>query len=206
MLCSATFHRKSTSFQQKSSWHTSRGSTDSHPGVELRANLKSISHRCYLWEFAFELELTKEIICLPLGCLQGGGPPRTKTEALELFSALSAPACCPPGTTSAGTPWHKQPPRGLRSVIPGGAHLAALPRRSVIGKRRHYESLSGSPRLENDTDPPQGPRDTPRLRSSWCPLRHAAPDNFLTRHCMADRRFPLAAAVQHRRFFRMRWR
>ena len=45
----------------------------SHPGgVELRANLKSISHRCYLFEVAFEWELTKETIDLPLGCLQGG--------------------------------------------------------------------------------------------------------------------------------------
>jgi len=30
-----------------------------HPGVELRANLKSISHRCYLFEVAFAWELTK---------------------------------------------------------------------------------------------------------------------------------------------------
>ena len=44
----------------------------SHPGVELRANLKSISHRCYLFEVAFVCELTKETIYLPLGCLQGG--------------------------------------------------------------------------------------------------------------------------------------
>ena len=43
-----------------------------HPGVELRANLKSISHRCYLFEVAFVWELTKETIHLPLGCLQGG--------------------------------------------------------------------------------------------------------------------------------------
>ena len=38
-----------------------------HPGVELRANLKSVSHRCYLFEVAFVWELTKEIIHLPLG-------------------------------------------------------------------------------------------------------------------------------------------
>jgi len=44
----------------------------SHPGVELRANLKSISHRCYLFEVEFVWELTKETIHLPLGCLQGG--------------------------------------------------------------------------------------------------------------------------------------
>ena len=42
------------------------------PGVELRANLESISHRCRLFEVAFVWELTKETIHLPLGCLQGG--------------------------------------------------------------------------------------------------------------------------------------
>ena len=30
-----------------------------HPGVELRENLKSISHRCFLFEIAFVWELTK---------------------------------------------------------------------------------------------------------------------------------------------------
>ena len=43
-----------------------------HPGVELRAELKSISHRCHLFEMAFVSELTGETIHLPLGCLQGG--------------------------------------------------------------------------------------------------------------------------------------
>jgi hypothetical protein len=43
-----------------------------HPGVELRANLKSISHRCHLFEVAFARRLTKETMHLPLGCLQGG--------------------------------------------------------------------------------------------------------------------------------------
>ena len=42
------------------------------PGVKLRANLKSISHRCYLFEVALVWELTKETIVLPRGCLQGG--------------------------------------------------------------------------------------------------------------------------------------
>ena len=42
------------------------------PGGNPRANLESISRRCYLREAAFEWELTKETICLPLGCLQGG--------------------------------------------------------------------------------------------------------------------------------------
>ena len=43
-----------------------------HPGVESRANLKSISHRCHLFEVAFVWEMTEETIDLPLGCLQGG--------------------------------------------------------------------------------------------------------------------------------------
>ena len=43
-----------------------------HPGGNPGENVKSISHRCYLREVAFEWELTKETICLPLGCLQGG--------------------------------------------------------------------------------------------------------------------------------------
>ena len=41
-----------------------------HPVVELRANRKSISHRCHLFEVAFVWELTEETIHLPLGCLQ----------------------------------------------------------------------------------------------------------------------------------------
>ena len=58
-----------------------------HPGVELRANLKSISHRCYLFEVAFVWDLTKETIDLPVGCLQGGqgmgtdAPPRSRRGA-----------------------------------------------------------------------------------------------------------------------------
>ena len=43
-----------------------------HPGGNPGANLKSISHRCYLFEEAFVRELTKETIVLPLGYLQGG--------------------------------------------------------------------------------------------------------------------------------------
>ena len=44
----------------------------SHPGVELRANLMSISHRCHLFEVAFVWESINETIHMPLGCLQGG--------------------------------------------------------------------------------------------------------------------------------------
>ena len=43
-----------------------------HPVVELRANLKLISHRCRLFGMAFVWALFKETIHLPLGCLQGG--------------------------------------------------------------------------------------------------------------------------------------
>ena len=39
-----------------------------YPGGNPGANIKKISHR----EVAFEWELTKETIYLPLGCLQGG--------------------------------------------------------------------------------------------------------------------------------------
>ena len=42
-----------------------------NPGGNSGANLKSISHKCHLREVAFEWELTKETIYLPLGCLQG---------------------------------------------------------------------------------------------------------------------------------------
>ena len=46
--------------------------TVTHPGGNPGANLKSISHRCYLLKVAFVWELTEETIVLPLGCLQGG--------------------------------------------------------------------------------------------------------------------------------------
>jgi len=44
----------------------------SHPRDNPGANLKSISHRCYLFVVAFVWELSKETIVLPMGCLQGG--------------------------------------------------------------------------------------------------------------------------------------
>ena len=61
---------------------------DSHPGVELRANLKSISHRCHLFEVAFVWELTKETIHLPLGCLQGGDLVGVDVATLEGIHVL----------------------------------------------------------------------------------------------------------------------
>jgi len=42
----------------------------SHPGGNPGANLKSISHRCYLFEVAFVWELAEETIVLPLGLKQ----------------------------------------------------------------------------------------------------------------------------------------
>ena len=69
-----------------------------HPGGNPRANIKSISQRCYLREVAFEWELTKETIYLPLGCLHGGYP---------IFSSLPR--------------WRDTPcchPKALRPLIP----------------------------------------------------------------------------------------
>jgi len=59
------------------------GTACSRPGVELRANLKSISHRCHLFEVAFVWELTKETIDLPLGCLQGGSEEEPESRHVE---------------------------------------------------------------------------------------------------------------------------
>jgi len=59
-------------------------SDDLHPGGNPGANLKSISHKCYLFEEAFVWELTKETLVLPLGCLQDGiklNPVQANTEA-----------------------------------------------------------------------------------------------------------------------------
>ena len=44
--------------------------------------MKSISHRCYIWEVAPEWELAKEAIYLPLGCLQGGADLDSETTWL----------------------------------------------------------------------------------------------------------------------------
>ena len=52
-----------------------------HPGGNPGATLKSISNRCYLREVAFEWQLTKGTIYLPLGCLQGG----TENQNQESF-------------------------------------------------------------------------------------------------------------------------
>ena len=44
-----------------------------HPRGNPGANLKAISHRCYLREVAFEWELTKETAHLPLELSAGWG-------------------------------------------------------------------------------------------------------------------------------------
>ena len=56
---------------------------ESYPGGNPVANLKSISHRFYLRDVVCEWELTKESICLPLGCLQGGVPSLGVTEMMR---------------------------------------------------------------------------------------------------------------------------
>ena len=51
------------------------------------ANIRSISHRCYLREVSSEWELTKETVYLPLGCLQGG-----ETVSQKWFESRLTPA------------------------------------------------------------------------------------------------------------------
>ena len=69
-----------------------------HPGGNPGANLESTSHRCFLREVAFEWEVTKETIYLPLGCLQGdSGGPATRTSSACPQSRISrslAPVQC----------------------------------------------------------------------------------------------------------------
>ena len=50
------------------------GQVSNHPEFELRANCRSISHRCRLFEVACVRELTGETIHVPLGCLPSGNP------------------------------------------------------------------------------------------------------------------------------------
>ena len=49
-------------------------------GIELMANVKSISHRCHLLDVALVWRLTKETIHSPLGCVQGGLASRRPTQ------------------------------------------------------------------------------------------------------------------------------
>ena len=54
-----------------------------HPGGNPGANLKLISHRCYLFAVAFVWELNEETIVLPLGCLQGGEESKREKSGLR---------------------------------------------------------------------------------------------------------------------------
>ena len=60
--CDGKMRERASDAGQEPPWRQPRG--------KLYVNL----HRCYLREVAFEWELTKETIYLPLGCLQGGQP------------------------------------------------------------------------------------------------------------------------------------
>jgi len=79
---------------------SARDRHSTHPGVELRANLKSISHRCYLFEVAFVWELTKETIDLPLGRLQGGAP-----SARDRHRTSTSDKTLPRDGSAADRPW-----------------------------------------------------------------------------------------------------
>ena len=63
------------------------GQNMGHPGGNLGANLKSISHRCHPILVTFLWELTTKTINLPLGCLQGGrGGQTVRNIALRVRS------------------------------------------------------------------------------------------------------------------------
>ena len=95
-----------------------------HPGGNSGANLKSISHMCYLREVAFEWELTKETINLPLGCLQGGYKPPSLSSSLDKSHASEKGI--KPCTTS-DTP-HNSPEKGslCRRAAGGRAGLVGI--------------------------------------------------------------------------------
>jgi len=63
-------HHKLTPFRGVDFWNCIPSGLVYHPGVEWRANFKSISHRCHLFEVAFAWELTEETIHLPLGAIR----------------------------------------------------------------------------------------------------------------------------------------
>ena len=100
----------------------------SHPGVELRANRKSISHRCYLFEVAFVWELVKEAIHLPLGCLQGGvdAPADPCAESTSGQAAAPSAKC-----TAAAVQTPFNPPGRECDKKAAGPHRRQPLRRSV---------------------------------------------------------------------------
>jgi len=63
-------HPQATSRSQAAASHSAHrvAGTVPHPGGNPGANLKSISHRRYLFEVACVWDLTQETIHLPLGC------------------------------------------------------------------------------------------------------------------------------------------
>ena len=82
-IARAELAAKELSFGSKFQYPTYRGAPEGEmsaddevlfPGGNPGAKCKSISHRCYLRQVAFQLELTQETIYLPPGCLQGGLP------------------------------------------------------------------------------------------------------------------------------------
>ena len=142
-----------------------------HPGVELRANRRSISHRCYFFEVAFVWELTKETIHLSLGCLQGGkglshvspgpaarirdackrvpprrgAPPGLSPPVSRLSPACLPPvtACLPPVSARLPSVSHLFPPVSCRS--PPVSRKRTPPRRGappgVIEKEFQFKIL-----------------------------------------------------------------
>jgi len=79
--------------------------SEGNPG----ANLKSIFHRCYLREVAFEQDLTRETIHLPLGCLQDGGVSHARGDVLTHVDGVAARTCNGAGHSG-----------GWRRVVGGG--------------------------------------------------------------------------------------
>ena len=107
--------------------HRVKVCTPLYPGGIPGANIKSISRRCYLREEAFEWELTKEIIYLPLGCLQGGLQPAERRRCC----ATSPQGTWTCNTRSAACPKPETPKPQILSRVPINrfrANLASLGR------------------------------------------------------------------------------
>ena len=95
-----------------------------HPGVELRANLKSISNRCHLFEVAFVWEMTHETINLPMGCLFGGVP-KNEVGALRQGAEAGGLAPQPPHLNASSLIRTTHPPR-ITSCVRQGAEAGCL--------------------------------------------------------------------------------
>ena len=85
-----------------------------HPDGNPEANLKSISHRCYLREAAFQWELTKATIDLPLGCLQGGYTPLFTSPFVRFWGANALGA-----NHTAGFAYRSMHIRAANECLPG---------------------------------------------------------------------------------------